>query len=124
MLICGIKVSHDGGVALIDGNRLVFSVEVEKLDNNRRYHGLGCLERVAEILRHENVDPADVDRFVIDGWWSKSRDGSICVRSQVGGRRVELPVAPYVDAGPARPCLERYSFQTENFGLGKNEYSS
>ena len=68
MLICGVKVSHDGGVALIDGNRLVFSVEVEKLDNNHRYHPLDYIERVAEVLRRENVDPCDVDRFVIDGW--------------------------------------------------------
>jgi carbamoyltransferase len=124
MLICGIKVSHDGGVALIDGNKLAFSIEVEKLDNNHRYHPLGCLERVAEILWRENVDPIDVDRFVIDGWWSQSRDGSTCVRSQADGRRVELAVAPYIDAGPARSCLERYSFRTEHFGFAKLEYSS
>ena len=124
MLICGIKVSHDGGVALIDGNQLVFSVEVEKIDNNHRYHGLDRLERVAEILWRENVKPADVDRFVIDGWWSQSRDGSICVRAQASGQRVELAAAPYADAGPARPCLKRYSFQTEHFGFAKIEYSS
>lgn len=124
MLICGIKVSHDAGVALIDGNQLVFSVEVEKLDNNHRYHPLDCLERVAEVLRRENVDPCDVDRFVIDGWWSRSRDGSICVRSRADGRWVELAVAPYIDAGPARHCLARYSFQTEHFKFAEVEYSS
>jgi carbamoyltransferase len=124
MLICGIKVSHDGGVALIDGNRLVFSVEVEKLDNNHRYHSIDYLDSVTEILRRENVDPADVDRFVIDGWWSQSQDGSTCVRSKARGRIVELAVAPYIDAGAARPCLERYSFRTEHFGFAKVEYSS
>jgi carbamoyltransferase len=124
VLICGVKVSHDAGVALIDGNRLVFSVEVEKLDNNHRYHPLDCLERVAEVLRRENVDPCDVDRFVIDGWWSPSRDGSTCVHSQAGGRRVDLAVAPYVDAGPARHCLARYTFQTEHFKFAEVEYSS
>jgi len=124
VLICGVKVSHDGGVALIDGNRLVFSVEVEKLDNNHRYHPLDYIERVAEVLRRENVDPCDVDRFVIDGWWSPSRDGSTCVHSRAGGRRVELAVAPYVDAGPVRHCLARYSFQTEHFKFAEVEYSS
>jgi Carbamoyltransferase N-terminus len=50
MLICGIKVSHDGGVAVIEQNRLLFSIEVEKLDNGWRSSALGDLDRVAQIL--------------------------------------------------------------------------
>jgi carbamoyltransferase len=53
MIICGVKVSHDGGVALIDGSRLQFSIEVEKLDNCHRYSDLGDLDRIGEILARE-----------------------------------------------------------------------
>ncbi|MFX0576633.1 carbamoyltransferase N-terminal domain-containing protein [Nocardia nepalensis] len=37
MVICGIKVSHDGGVAVVEDDRLVFSIEMEKLGNGLRY---------------------------------------------------------------------------------------
>ncbi len=30
MNVCGIKLTHDSGVALIQDSRLVFSVEMEK----------------------------------------------------------------------------------------------
>lgn len=124
MRICGLKISHDGGVALVDGNRLVCSVEIEKLENNRRYSPIGCLEQVAEILWRENVDPATVDRFVIDGWWSASPDSPPHVESTAAGAAVDLPVAPYVEAGAHRPCLARYTFRTGHLGFADLEYSS
>lgn len=39
MVILGIKVTHDGGMALIDNGKLIFSYEMEKLNNNPRYPG-------------------------------------------------------------------------------------
>ena len=68
MLICGVKVTHDGGVALVDGTRLVFSTEVEKLNNNRRYSELGDAAIIADILGHQGYTLDDVDTFVVDGW--------------------------------------------------------
>jgi carbamoyltransferase len=124
MRICGIKITHDGGVALLADNQLVFSVEIEKLENNHRYQPIDYLERVAEILRRENVDPASVDRFVVDGWWSQAADGSTHVQSTAAGRTVDLAVAPYVDAGPERPPLARYTFRTPHLGFADLEYSS
>lgn len=50
MIICGIKASHDGGVAVIEDGRLRFSAEVEKLGNGARYSSLGDLQRVTDIL--------------------------------------------------------------------------
>ena len=61
MLICGVKVTHDGGVALVDGNRLVFSTEDEKLNNNRRYSELGDAAIIADILGHQGYTLDDVD---------------------------------------------------------------
>jgi carbamoyltransferase len=124
VLICGVKVSHDGSIALIDDGKLAFSIEIEKLENNYRYSPLGRLERITEILEAERIDVADIDRFVLDGWWPESGASSPCVHSTAGGRALEVEVAPYLDAGRRQPCLARYTFEAPDFGLGRFAYSS
>ena len=94
MLICGIKASHDGAVALVENGRLLFSVELEKLDNGMRHAALGSLDRVGEVLRSEGVDPADVDQFVVDGWIDPQHGPAVPTTS--GGKPLLLPVAPYL----------------------------
>lgn len=65
--ILGIKLTHDAAVAGIDGNELIFSVEVEKVNNNLRYskmpepHG----SFIDPILKKFNFKP---DLYVVDGW--------------------------------------------------------
>ncbi|MER8576390.1 nodulation protein NodU [Mesorhizobium sp. M1409] len=72
MRICGIKLRHDGAVALIEDGRLVFCVEHEKRDNNRRYQAIDNLDAVVVALAEHGMDPSDVDRFVVDGgWWRR-----------------------------------------------------
>ncbi|ANZ41492.1 hypothetical protein BBK82_41595 [Lentzea guizhouensis] len=120
MRICGIKASHDGGVAVIEDGRLLFSYEIEKLQNGERYSSLGDLERVTEILAAEGLSPADIDRFVVDGWYTTNDAGEIAVAVQDGGRPVQLRVAPYHeqpgDGGP----LQRHTFS----GHGLGDYAS
>jgi carbamoyltransferase len=123
VLICGVKASHDGGVALIDGNRLVFSVEMEKIDNNPRYSLLGDLDRVAELLRAHGVEPDDVDRYVVDGWWSET-GGNPDIRTAAGGRPLILPVAPYIDGPTSREPLGRHHFTAHQFSARGGGYSS
>jgi carbamoyltransferase len=69
MIICGIKLTHDGAIALIDNGKLVFSYEMEKLDNNPRHAGF-CITmtRVEEILEEYGYRFGDIDQLVIDGW--------------------------------------------------------
>ncbi|MET8976725.1 carbamoyltransferase N-terminal domain-containing protein [Streptomyces sp. NPDC004539] len=117
MLICGIKASHDGGVAVIEDGRLVFSYEIEKLGNGERYSSLGDLERVTEILAAEGLSPADIDRFVVDGWYTKDVHGEPAVKVNSGGVPVELRVAPYVESPGGDGPLERRTF--EGHGLGR-----
>jgi carbamoyltransferase len=120
MLICGIKVSHDGAVAVIEGNRLLFSIEVEKLDNGLRYSSLGSPERVTQILESEGLDPAEVDQFVMDGWFVpgvddiEARDPMVIANR--GGGRLGIPVAPYQDRQDTANPLARYSFPDHAFG--------
>ncbi|MFF3652514.1 carbamoyltransferase N-terminal domain-containing protein [Streptomyces sp. NPDC002181] len=129
MLICGIKMTHDGGVAVIDGNRLAFSVEMEKIGNRPRYSPLDDVARVEEILTAEGVDLASVDRFVIDGWFEDPVTGRAEVPVRDGGCTLRLPVASYADemvAGGFRgenPLLRRH-LTDHSFSRGADGYSS
>ncbi|HEX8865969.1 MAG TPA: carbamoyltransferase N-terminal domain-containing protein [Lentzea sp.] len=118
MRICGIKASHDGGVAVIEDGRLLFSYEIEKLRNGERYSSLGDLERVTEILAMEGLSPADIDQFVVDGWYTKNDSGEPAVAVSSGGRPVQLRVAPYVES--AGSPLRRHTFS----GHGLGDYAS
>ncbi|MGA8116349.1 MAG: carbamoyltransferase N-terminal domain-containing protein [Actinocatenispora sp.] len=124
MMICGIKASHDGGVALIDGDRLVFSIEVEKLGNGARFSPLGDLNRVEAILRSQGVDPDEVDQFVVDGWWAELGADTAGVSLTRDGAPFRLPVAPYVETGVSRDPLRRYEFRDVEFGKRTPGYVS
>lgn len=85
MKICGIKPTHDAAVALIDGDELVFSVELEKIGNAPRYTKMPSMKCVEEILDAFGCSLGSVDTFVFDGW----RDG---VATSPAGT---FSVAPY-----------------------------
>jgi carbamoyltransferase len=127
MLICGIKVSHDAGIAVINDGELLFSIEIEKLDNRHRYSSLGDLGRVAQILKSEGVDPADIDQFVVDGWFVQGVDDTEVTDPAVlaarGGGRLPIPVAPYQDRPGGSP-LARYSFADHAFSPSGAGYVS
>ncbi|MFD5541259.1 carbamoyltransferase N-terminal domain-containing protein [Streptomyces sp. NPDC127079] len=120
MLICGIKASHDGGVAVIEDGRLLFSVEMEKLKNGERYSSLGDLRRVTEILAAEGLSLADIDQFVVDGWYTKGSAGEHAIDVNADGRPVQLRVAPYVESPGDDGPLQRHTFS----GHGFNGYAS
>ncbi|MDX8482139.1 MULTISPECIES: nodulation protein NodU [Mesorhizobium] len=94
MRICGIKLTHDGAVALVEDGQLVFCLEQEKRDNNRRYQAIDHLESVVSALAEHGLDPRDVDQFVIDGW-----DGDLESQFQVlsGAGPITLKGGPYVE---------------------------
>jgi carbamoyltransferase len=127
MLICGIKVSHDAGVAVIEDGRVRFSIEVEKLENGPRYSSLGGLDRVEQILKSEGVDPADIGQFVVDGWFVQGVDDTEVTDPAVlaarGGGRLPIPVAPYQDRRGGSP-LARYAFADHSFGPAAAGYAS
>ncbi|MDH6115454.1 carbamoyltransferase [Kitasatospora sp. MAP12-15] len=130
MLICGIKVTHDGGVAVIEDGQLRFSTEVEKLGNGERYSSLGDLERVTEILRSEGLEPADVDQFVVDGWFTGDDSEQVVstepsrIRTLSGGRPLELTVAPYHDRVGVGDPIARHTFGDHDFGAPGSGYAS
>ncbi|VIO79159.1 nodulation protein NodU [Bradyrhizobium ivorense] len=94
MRICGIKLTHDGAIAVVEDGKLVFCTEQEKRGNNPRYQSVDNLDAVVLALAEHGLDPRDIDQFVIDGW-----DGEIESQFQVlsGAVPIALKGAPYVE---------------------------
>jgi len=109
MRICGIKLSHDGAVAVVENGSLLFSVEQEKRDNNPRYQSIDNLEAVVAALAEHGLNADNIDQFVVDGWLGE-------VESQFdvlsGAAPITLKGAPYLERH-AGGLLTSY----EGFGL-------
>jgi carbamoyltransferase len=113
--ICGVKTTHDGGVALIDDGRLIFSYEMEKLDNNERYSKIGDLAFVFELLEDHGYRVEDIDRFVLDGWYKTHK-----VRPW-HGQEVEIVLAPYRRGLTSSDLFHRFSYRA--FDLEYDSYT-
>lgn len=75
MKILGIKLSHDGAIALIDNGKLVFSYEMEKLGNNARLQSFNLsLGEIQDILNTYNYSIEGLDIVSIDGWMAGVED--------------------------------------------------
>ncbi|WFU14924.1 nodulation protein NodU [Bradyrhizobium sp. CB3481] len=94
MRICGMKLTHDGAIALVEDGRLVFCVEQEKRSNNPRYQAIDNLDAIVVALAEHGLYPRDVDQFVIDGW-----HGEVESQFQVlsGAAPITLKAAPYLE---------------------------
>ncbi|MEE3922507.1 carbamoyltransferase N-terminal domain-containing protein [Micromonospora sp. BRA006-A] len=69
-VICGLKLTHDGAHALIRGDRLLWSVEEEKVGNRRRHARLTDLSGVVAELERHGLGIGDIDAISVDGWCS------------------------------------------------------
>jgi carbamoyltransferase len=133
VIVCGLKLTHDGTVALLEDDGLVASIEMEKVGNNPRYQQLDQLERVEELLAACGVRLADVDVFVVDGWYPEpwhpapwhpapGEDPTVLWVSNQG-RPVAVPVASYQEPAGLDP-LQRYRFEGLRIGSATVRYSS
>ena len=68
MNICALKITHDGTVAYAEDSELVFSVELEKINNNLRFSHINNWEDIDYIFKMFNRCKEDVDVWLIDGW--------------------------------------------------------
>ncbi|UWU67815.1 nodulation protein NodU [Bradyrhizobium sp. NC92] len=94
MRICGIKLTHDGSIAVVDDGQLVLCTEQEKRGNNPRYQAIDNLDAIVAALAEHGLGPQDIDQFVIDGW-----DGEVESSFQVlsGMVPIALKGGPYVE---------------------------
>ena len=70
MIICGIKLTHDASIALIENGKLIFCFEAEKINNAPRYSEWNNFnfKYLSEILSDFGYKLTDIDKFVFDGW--------------------------------------------------------
>lgn len=135
MLYCGLKLTHDGGVAVIDDDRLVFSVEMEKLDNRKRYTAIEDSADIVRILASHGLDPSMIDAFVVDGWGGTNADAlAIQPRLTIGsdgnrlafaseGEGYALRVAAYQESRTT-PIHQETPFDGLRLGRATRPYSS
>lgn len=96
MLICGVKLTHDGGIAVLEGNKLMFSIEAEKVGNSARYSNFDKLDSIIDYLRLEGLTPGEIDRFTVDGWASMKDGAAPSIDVTLNTEPMCVPVAPYI----------------------------
>lgn len=85
MVTCGLKLTHDGSIAVIDDNRLVFSIEMEKVANNARYTSIEDTSIIERVLKENGYTSKAIDHFVIDGWGGYNQDAlAVQPRLEIG----------------------------------------
>jgi carbamoyltransferase len=127
MIICGIKLTHDGGIAVIDNGVLKCSIEMEKINNNPRYSDIKDTTVIQDVLESCGYSLEQIDRFVIDGWHGTGQfwDGDPAIKIMNGGDQMSLNVAPYNERTRQENILARYDFGNKLcIGNKKYNYSS
>ena len=136
MIICGLKLTHDGSIAVIEHDKLLFSIEMEKLNNNPRYTAIEDTAIIEEILKDEGLSLSDIDKFAIDGWGGYDTDAlAIQPRLTIGdnsnmlsaldnGEKFYLDVAQYREKTAGANVLERCEFEGLRINGKQFPYSS
>lgn len=93
MRICGLKLTHDGAVAIIEDGKLISSVEIEKIDNNERYSEIINVETIEAVVNKCGYDISSIDIFAIDGWGGNDAEElAIQPRLEIGERHNTLTI--------------------------------
>ena len=116
-MIVGIKLTHDAAVAAIEDEKLLFSIELEKIDNGPRYAKFSDLSVVGKILDERKISASDISSFVVDGW----KNG------EVVGDFGQINVAPYHEFDAKEeifPALKNHASKEEHDFLNRSRFSS
>jgi carbamoyltransferase len=109
-LVCGIKLTHDGGLALIDTTsgtaRLLAAAETEKRANGLRHADLTNADLIVEALADEGLVPDDLGQIVVDGWGKSASSEGLVLSGQPGPRVVRT--GPYRQSDDQTPPLHAY----------------
>ncbi len=107
MIICGIKMTHDAAIAIAKDNKLIASVEMEKIQNNKRHSHMNDFSVITSVLDMFNLTLDDIDRLVIDGW-KETTSGSDAICNHIAYSGQVLKVAKYNYALLNKPEETRY----------------
>ncbi|MCM3886595.1 carbamoyltransferase N-terminal domain-containing protein [Frankia sp. R82] len=125
-IFCGLKLTHDGCMAVIRKNELIFSIEAEKLENRPRYSPLNTWRDLVAVLDGQGLRPDDLTSVAVDGW---GRTGgadapTLHVVDDAGNSR-SVPVAAYRDQpGTGADPLSRPFEAAALFGDGLVKFRS
>ncbi|MBO0933573.1 carbamoyltransferase N-terminal domain-containing protein [Fibrella aquatilis] len=134
--ICGLKLTHDGSVAVIEDGTLLFSIELEKLSNHPRYQDIGDTRWIETILEAQGCPLASIDQFAIDGWGGNDQEAlAIQPRLTIGeehnyltisnyGSPYQLAVAQYQERSRHQHVLEPLACQGLAIGDQTFSYTS
>jgi carbamoyltransferase len=92
MITAGLKLTQSGGIALLDENRLVCNIEMQKIANGPRYSNVDELDDLVTIMAKFGLAPGDIGHWALDGW---DGAGNSVVPVLSSGARTEIIVAPY-----------------------------
>lgn len=123
MIVCGLKLTHDGSIALLDGDRLVFSVEMEKRANGKRYSEITDLAVVADVLADFGYSLSDVNEWVVDGW-DGDQPGFVVLEVLDEESPVRVPVGPYRESDACPDLLQPALSNEFALGGGVRDYRS
>jgi carbamoyltransferase len=112
----GLKLTHDGGFAVLDGAELICSHEAEKSDNLARHARLEAID-LERTLGEYGIALGDVDRVLVDGWTESRAPGA---RDGAG----PVAVAPYHEHEGHRDPLEPVAHDGLDLGAGATSYLS
>ena len=97
MLIAALKLTHDGTLAVSKDDSLLFSVELEKMNNNQRYKHFDDFRIIDDILSEFDITYDDIDHWVIDGWELDPENG-ISGQNAVYVENAEIKVNSYCNS--------------------------
>ncbi len=127
MVICGIKTTHDGALALIDNGKLIFSFEMEKINNGKR-HGTFCLsmKEIENILKGFNYAMKDIDKWVLDGWYPDQHGDEVIIKNipfLFENKTVDIKLAQYGRfMQNETDALDCQSYRIDDIGFSYNSY--
>ncbi|VAW11246.1 Nodulation protein U [hydrothermal vent metagenome] len=126
MVIVGIKLTHDGALALIDKGHLIFCYEIEKIKNQYRHQAFNLSRKdIEDILVVHGYTWNSVDQWVIDGWrGTRLGDSCILENTYIPDLKAEnFPLANYGHCvtsnddlqTPRKISLEKNHFSYESY---------
>jgi carbamoyltransferase len=104
MRFCGVKLTHDGAIAVVEDQRLLFCWEMEKFANRERYAKITDLAIIEDVLRINGLGGVqDIDLMVFDGWHRTQRS------HLWHGQEIGVTLAPYRRGIISNAPLQEYS---------------
>ncbi|WP_018680527.1 carbamoyltransferase C-terminal domain-containing protein [Actinokineospora enzanensis] len=123
-LICGLKLTHDGGVAVVADGELLFSTEAEKLANRDRHAPMNVATDLAARLADHDLAPADLAAVAVDGW-ARGAEGETWVEVfDDAGTANPVEVALYHDEPGATGMLDGVTGTSPLFGTANTGFRS